>query len=328
MDINYMQSLFHRTHYEFFYRALPVFLRSEIIDQIVDGARQGIGNQYLVGFWRGTAKNVAGLALTDPVPREVDLTRDDFTCTVMDPAPGTTLLLMTGPAPRGPVEAGCAVAVFDNSDPVATLRYFTSESPVEPSFPWMVGEWYEGGSRVNLGGLLDVSAQGMCNFVLERMGISTHIEISPPKPSRPPVKLDLSFSAKWTSSTAQVANETLEMLHRLRLGGGTALVMNAKKTRGLGKKLTSYVQFMWNDDGSLVAEVQGDYSYWGLEVPTDKARMLQDCGLAAPSTDSPNFSMLVPAGADLQEQQSILISVFEAFQEVLQPDGKIHSTHF
>ena len=115
MDIEYMRSLYHQTHYEFFYRALPVYLKSVILDQILEGARQGIGNQYLVGFWRGTAKNIAGLSIDNPTPREVDFTHDDFTMIVVDAAPGMTMLLMTGPPPRGPVEAVCAVAIFEDA---------------------------------------------------------------------------------------------------------------------------------------------------------------------------------------------------------------------
>lgn len=166
-----MRSIYHQTHYEFFFRALPVYLKSVILDQILEGARQGIGNQYLVGFWRGTAKSIAGLSIESPTPREVDFTRDDFTMAIMHPAQGMTLLLMTGPPPRGPVEAGCAIAIFEDARPVETMRYFTSESPMEPSFPWMVGEWFDNGGRANLGGISDVSAQGMVNFVLNVMGL-------------------------------------------------------------------------------------------------------------------------------------------------------------
>lgn len=171
MDIEYMRSLYHQTHYEFFYRALPVHLKSHIFHQTLKGARQGFGNQYLAFFWRRTARNIAGLSIDDPMPREVDFTRDDFVMTIVDAAPGMTMLLMTGPPPRGPVEAGCAVAIFEDAQPLETVRYFTSEAPMEPSFPWMVGEWYDNGSRANLGGLSDASTQGMCNFVLSVMGL-------------------------------------------------------------------------------------------------------------------------------------------------------------
>jgi hypothetical protein len=107
------------------------------------------------------------------MPAEVDLTRDDFTMSVFKPRNGTTLLLMTGPAPRGAVEAGCAVAVFEDSDSTESLRYFTAESPADPSGPWMVGEWHASGSRGNLGALANISGQGMYEFVVQGLGLSS-----------------------------------------------------------------------------------------------------------------------------------------------------------
>ena len=174
MDIEYMTSLFHRTHYEFFYRILPLNLRVPFMhNEVVKAALEGTGNQFLVGFWRATAKNICGLGIEHRIPAEVDLTRDDFSMSVFKPRNGTTLLLMTGPAPRGAVEAGFAVAVFEDEQPTESLRYFTAESPADPSGPWMVGEWYTTGGRGNLGGLADISGQGMYEFVVQRLGLSS-----------------------------------------------------------------------------------------------------------------------------------------------------------
>lgn len=330
MDLEYMRSRFHQTHYEFFYRALPTTLKSAILAEVVSAGENGTGNQYLVGFWRATAKFVCGLQINDTLPRDVAMTRDDFSMTVVRPSEGTTLLLMTGPAPRGPVEAGCAVAIFEDARPFETMRYFTSEAPMEPTFPWMVGEWFDNGSRANLGGISDVSAQGMCNFVLNVMGLplqnlrpATTQAVSPA-----PTNLRLGFSAKWNSSASQLANETVENLYRLRSAGGKALVMNAKKTRGLSKKTSSYVQFMWNDDGSLIVEVQGDYSYWGLSVPSSKWGIMQASGLSVPTEGSGNFALLVPSDASMSEHATVLTRVFAAFLEVLQPDGKVIESYF
>jgi hypothetical protein len=332
MDMEYMQSPFHQTHYLYFHKALPSFLRSVIHDEIIKGAREGIGNQLLVGFWRGVAKQVCGLSADDALPRQLEMTRDDFTMTVMRPTPEMTLLLMTGPAPRGALEVGCAVAVFEDADPVGTMRYFTSEAPTEPSFPWMVGEWFIDGRRANLGGLSDISARGMYNFVMRHMGIATDLPV-PPSPvaaSSPTSKgrRRLSFSANWSSSPTQLANETLENLYRLRTEGGVALVMNAKKTRGLLKKTSTYVQFMWNEDGSLIVEIQGDYSYWNTSVPSEQWPTLQAAGLITPSADSGNFGLVIPPSASMQEQAKTLTGVFQAFVSVLQPDGKIVESSF
>jgi hypothetical protein len=55
-------------------------------------------------------------------------------------AAGVSMLVMTGPPPRGPVEAGCAVAIFEDARPLEMMRYFTSEAPMEPSFPQVVAK--------------------------------------------------------------------------------------------------------------------------------------------------------------------------------------------
>jgi hypothetical protein len=172
MDIEYMTSLFHRTHYEFFYRTLPTNLRFPFMhNEVVRAATEGTGNQFLVGFWRATAKNICGLSIEHQMPAEVDLARDDFTMSVFKPRNGTTLLLMTGPAPRGAVEAGCAVAIFEDADPAESLRYFTTESPMDQSSPWMVGEWYADGGRGNMGAISDLTVEGLAQFVLRVLGI-------------------------------------------------------------------------------------------------------------------------------------------------------------
>jgi hypothetical protein len=56
-------------------------------------------------------------------------------------------------------------------------------------------------------------------------------------------------------------------------------MMTAKETKGLAKKTSSYVQFMWNYDGSLIVEVQGDYSYWGLSVQWDRWPPFESLGM-------------------------------------------------
>lgn len=172
MDIEYMMSLFHRTHYEFFYQVLPRNLRTPMmLDHLLKAAWEGTGNEFLIGFWRATAKNICGLGIADRMPADVDLTRNDFSMSAFKPKEGTTLLLMTGPVPRGAVEAGCAVAVFQDDQPTETLRYFTAESPVDSTGPWMVGEWFANGGRGNLGGLTNISGQGMYEFVVRSLGL-------------------------------------------------------------------------------------------------------------------------------------------------------------
>jgi hypothetical protein len=173
IDIEYQRSLFHRTHYELFYRTLPVLLRSDVLQEITAATKVGIGHQLLVGYWRATARQVCNISLIEPFPSEVEMTRDNFTAHAYIPRPGYTFLILTGPAPRGPLEAGCVVAVFEDARPTTTLRYFSCEAPMDSSGPWVVGEWFGQGNRANLGGIADVSSQGLCNFVAEVIGISS-----------------------------------------------------------------------------------------------------------------------------------------------------------
>ena len=161
-----MQSLFHRAHYEFFYRTLPALLRSPMHDMILQAAHDETGNQFMVGFWRSTAKNILGLSMEHSLPDEVNLTRDDFSMFVAQPIQGRTFLLLEGPAPRGPMEAECAVAVFEDDQPTDTLRYFTTEGPAMAGLPAMIGEWHADGSRSNLGGMLDTSVHALFEYVL------------------------------------------------------------------------------------------------------------------------------------------------------------------
>lgn len=144
----------------------------------------------------------------------------------------------------------------------------------------------------------------------------------------PSVGGPVAFAVSWSSTPGELASAALTNLYRIHTSGGKALVMTAKKTKGLAKKTSSYVQFMWNDDGSLIVEVQGDYSYWGLSVPSDRWPLLESRGLAIPTGGVGNFGLVVPAVTSHEQRLVVLTGVFEAFQAVLQPQGKVVESHF
>ena len=138
----------------------------------------------------------------------------------------------------------------------------------------------------------------------------------------------IAFAVSWSSAASELASAALTNLYRIQTSGGKALVMTAKKTKGLAKKTSSYVQFMWNDDGSLIVEVQGDYSYWGLSVPSDRWPYLESRGLTIPTGGVGNFGLTVPAGVPHEQRLVVLARVFEGFLVVLQPQGKVVESHF
>ena len=352
---------YHDTHYMFFYQLLPKMLRSDLFDEILSASKDGKGHAMMIGFWRTSAKFVTGVGLTGTLPRELDLTRDDFSVTVLTPAKGWTLLVITGPPVKGPLEALVSVAAFKDVDPIPSLKYFTCEAPAMSGSPWMIGMWNADSSRGNLGAINDVSITGMVDFVCSHLGLqnskgsgSNSLQL-PKRASENPFSKEtdpfkdffesttgaaarsesvsipegsgpLVNSMTWDNSPSDLAQEAVMNLYRLRSAGKTAFVMSAKKASGLSKTVSSYVQFMWLEDDALVVEVQADYSYWGLSIPSSAWANLEAAGLARPNGKELNFHLLIPAEVDPSERLNVLAGVFHAFQTVMRPLKKIQQS--
>lgn len=354
---------YHDTHYMFFYRTLPDALRGVIFDELLAASKNGEGHAYMIGFWRATAKFVSGVGPFGTLPRELDLTRDDFNVSVLSPASGWTFLVITGPPVKGGLEALVAVAAFTDADPTQSLKYYTCEAPAMSGAPWMIGMWHADSSRGNLGAIDDVSNMGMVDFVCSHLGLqnstgSSFDSLQQPKRasenpfskgpdtfkdflesttgaasrselvSIPEGSGPLVNSMTWDNSPSDLAQEAVMNLYRLRSAGKTAFVMSAKKVSGLSKTVSSYVQFMWLEDDALVVEIQADYSYWGLSIPSSAWSNLEGAGLARPNGKDLNFHLLIPAGVDPSERLNVLAGVFDAFQTVMRPAKKIQQSNF
>lgn len=334
-------------------------LRSEILNTFIEASRRGDGHAMLVGFWRTAARVVSGVGAHGRIPDEVSLTRGDFTSISRDPSPGWTSLVMAGPTVRGPIQAGCAVAIFQNARPSETLRYFTLEAPTDPDLPWMVGEWRSDGSRANLGSITDVSTtSAMEKFVTQFLGldaISDQAHLSPTNRPRSQTNESIDWRAEgaqamekalqglrdrggsaarsregitWESSPSVIASDTVDQLLSIRASGGKALVMSAASVRGLMQETSSYVQFMWKRNGSLITEIQADYSYWGVTIPSSSWPELMNAGMEMPSSRSANFHQTIPKKTTSGDLIVRLTKVFAAFQSVIQPTGSIERSNF
>ena len=352
---------YHDTHYMFFYQLLPKMLRGEMFNQIIAASKDGNGHALMIGFWRSAARIVSGVGLGGMLPRELDLTRDDFSVTVLTPAKGWTLLVTTGPPIKGALEALVSVAAFKDVDPIPSLKYFTCEAPAMSGSPWMIGMWNADSSRGNLGAISDVSITGMVDFVCSHLGIQSSTGSSsnslqqPKRASENPFSKGsdpfkdffesttgaasrsesvsipegsgpLVNSMTWDDSPSDLAQEAVMNLYRLRSAGKTAFVMSAKKANGLDKTVSSYVQFMWLEDDALVVEVQADYSYWGLSIPSSAWPNLEAVGLARPNGKELNFHLAVPGDATHSERLNVLLGVFDAFKTVMRPVKKIQQS--
>jgi hypothetical protein len=116
---------YHDTHYMLFHTLLPSWLRGELFSPFVDAVVKGDGGSFLVGLWRGVAKKVSGKSnLKSPL----NLTRDDFSTQLIQPAAGKAIIFIETPPVEGPLEAAFVVVYFEEQDPIGTLRYFTCEA--------------------------------------------------------------------------------------------------------------------------------------------------------------------------------------------------------
>ena len=142
------------------------------------------------------------------------------------------------------------------------------------------------------------------------------------------MKSQLSGDCSWTSDPAELADYSFARLLDIREQGGSVFIMNAPKTRGLSGEASSYIQFMWHDEGDLVVEIQGDYSYFGLSIASNRWPILQESGMQTPVAGAGNFVQVLPASWSHEQFRGRLRQVFRAFIVVLAPVGDIVEVSF
>ena len=314
-----MMDHYHDTHYRLFHVLLPGWLRSDLLLPFMDAVVKGDGGSFLVGLWRGVAKSVSG---TRTLKTPLNLTRDDFSAQLIQPADGKVVIFIETPPVEGPLEAAFVLVYFEERDPIATLRYFTCEAPAEEWAPWFIGEW-RGSAHSNLGDLMEGDASAFYERILSVLGIESEEE--------PPIEVmrsQLSGECSWTSDPAELADYSIARLLGIREQGGSVFIMNAPKTRGLSGEASSYIQFMWHDEGDLVVEIQGDYSYFGLSIASNRWPILQEAGMQTPVAGAGNFVQVIPASYSHEQFSSRLAEVFRAFIVVLAPVGDIVEASF
>ncbi len=311
---------YHDTHYQLFHTRLPNWLtEGGRLEPLAYATAKGDGGSILVGFWRAVAKSVSGsMRLRAPL----NLTRDDFFADLTYPSAGKVAIAIRTPPVKGPLEAAYVVVVFDEQDPKGTLRYFTYEAPAEDGGPWFVGEW-RNREHHNHGAIGGLDLLDFYKRVMSILGISVEYE-QEEGGETPSTVSDYS----WYSDPIDLANHAYSRLLQIRESGGDVLVMNAKKTRGLSGDASSYLQFMWGADGDLVVEIQGDYSYCGLSIASNRWPILQEVGMQTPVAGAGNFVQVIPSSWTPEQFKNRLTQVFRAFVVVLAPVGEISEISF
>ena len=357
----------HDVHYAFFHVLFHRWLRDpDFLARFLDAAEKDIANSILAGSWRGAAKGAIGSL--DELPPPLNLTRDDFKVETLSSAGGIVVITITAPPVEGPLEAAFAVVFVDLKNPLESLRYFVCEAPADEYGPWFVGEWTGPLSRGNLGIIRDASSAGMTAFVMDHLGINeisfsqdNSASISPEKTSVdnetvniespqsknpilnkeiartapikdremiPAVAGPVHFNCTWGNSPIEIASQTLTNLYRVRNSGGAVLILGTKKAKGLMKKTSSYIQFLWDDDEQLIVEIQGDYSYAGLSIQSHMWPILEGCGMSIPTGGIGNFTQAIPSSATHEQRLNRLTQVFGVFAAVIVPTGKISDSTF
>lgn len=351
-------SQYHDVHYAFFHVLFHRWLRDpDFLARFLDAAEKGIANSILAGSWRGAAKGALGSL--DELPPLLNLTRDDFKVEKLSSAVGIVVITITAPPVEGPLEAAFVVVYVDSKNPIESLRYFVCEAPAEEYGPWFVGEWTGPLSRGNLGIIRDASSTGMTAFVMDHLGIHSggmksrdelmkilFGGVTKPEEGRvslgnngkngrvgdqvvvPAVAGPVHFNCTWGNSPIEIASQTLTNLYRVRNSGGAVLILGTKKAKGLMKKTSSYIQFLWDDDGQLIVEIQGDYSYVGLSVQSHMWPILEGCGMSIPTGGIGNFTQAIPSSATHEQMLNRLTQIFGVFAAVIVPTGKILDSTF
>jgi len=132
----------------------------------------------------------------------------------------------------------------------------------------------------------------------------------------------------WSSDPDDLANHSYLRLLQIRADGGSVLVMNADKTRGLSSETSSYIQFMWQEQGALIVEIQGDYSYWGLSIASNRWPIFHECGMQTPTGGVGNFVQEIPESWSPEKVKNVLSKIFRAFLVVLAPVGDVREATF
>ena len=308
---------YHQVHYTLFHSMLPEAIRGDMREMFLDAVHKGEGARILIGLWRGIAKSIVGA----PLPSFLDLSASDFTVVAIPTQSSSALILITAPEVRGPLEAAHVAILINETNPSDDVKYLVCEAPAIDGGPWMIGGWSGPGMHSNFGGIENSNVQTFlqCSLELLDLDIRNEKAVAPKRKSRSKKQ-----GPTWKTSALDIAMTALDLLSQVvdpDKGGG--VVLGAESTTGAVKSASSYIQIHWDLNGDLLVEIQGDYSYWGLAVPSSLWPQLLEVGVHRPSAENPNFHCRIPASSTPSEMAVWIIQIIETFIEIFCPVGMI-----
>lgn len=341
------------------HRVLPTSLFNDGLKQFISICERGQQGELVFGFWSKLMGVASRMEEKNRAQREPQVTARSFPLLV-DAAVGDNRLIVIGaPPPQMTPQARFIACWFNNSNPQETLRYFAAElSMDEGVYGDVLGEWTSGGAHRNFGPFCaagDSSAEifatavaRRCTDGLAKIDFETpvlHDEVKTSRRSvdgedrRADVRKRIARRVQtlgdersgvksadpltWESASDRIALDIIERLRSAQTAGQSVLIASAEHATGLRENVSTYIQFKILNKKKLLAEVQGDYSYWGVAVQSRDWPKFTVLGFASPSSSNGNFSIVYQDFREDRKVQEWLAHAVSAMQEVIEPKGEI-----
>jgi len=310
--------VYHQVHYMMFHSVLPEAIRGDMREAFLDAVHDNEGDHMLVGLWRGIAKSVVGALL----PSFLDLSAEDFKVVSIPTQSSSTLILMTTPEVRGPLEAAHVAVLIDETNPSAEVKYLACEAPAMEGAPWMIGGWSGPGMHSNFGGIRDSDPRSFLQCVSELLDLDIGDENTILNGAETSTESGI---LNWETPAIDIAMLVVDWLATEFTESGEGVILAAETTAGAVEPASTYLQIFWDfeNSGDLLVEIQGDYSYWGLAVPSSLWPQLLEVGLHRPNAENPNFHCRIPASTSPRETADWIVRLFETVVEIFCPVGMI-----
>ena len=307
-------------HYATFHRILPTALFGGELSSFIWACDSQLQGSIILKLWGDTEFNVSDKSF--PVLFD-DLFNEH------------RLIVIGLPPPEDGPQARLIGLWFDSRDPDGTLRYFVSEKPVEDDyFGDGLGEWDRDGNRKNFGPYClatQMTSDAFIAAIQKRCGFQVSDQTSQKENAINPgteQQIENSERITWQSDSSKIAIDAVERLRNLQQIGKSVLILSAETADGLKSKVSTYLQFKIVNKKKLLVEVQGDYSYWGVSVPSGEWHNFVTLGFSSPSSINGNFSITYTDFRNDEPLKVWLSQAIQQMQQVIKPCGDIGTKVF
>lgn len=348
-----------QVHYMLFHRLLPTALRNEGLEEFIELCEAEQQGEYLSDAWSNLLEEVGQDGEVKRLRGFPPVTAGSFPLLLDAPIKEHRLLVIGAPLPHMTPQVRYIACWFDSADPQKTLRYFAAELSMEEAvFGDVLGEWTNDGAHRNFGifcapgdstpklfagAIVRLCTNGTATLStagdVARDGAKRGRKVGGENLSREEVRAriarrvrskdEVQPSAKvtgpltWESESSRISSDIVGRLRSAQSAGQSVLIASAANATGLRTAVSTFLQFKILNKKKLLAEVQGDYSYWGVSIQSREWTKFTVLGFDSPSSSNGNFSIVYQDFRDDRKLLDWLTHTVGAMQEVLAPEGEI-----